>query len=70
MAVDLAAGYCGERTAEAFLKRVGKDYPLPRVTELRRNGSIADAGQRRKNASGMTATVWCFIPAPTPKGMG
>jgi predicted ArsR family transcriptional regulator len=30
----------------------------PRVSELRRNGQIEQTGARRKNASGMTATVW------------
>jgi len=36
MPADLAAGYCGEKTIEAFLRRVGKDYPQPRVKEGRR----------------------------------
>jgi hypothetical protein len=36
MAADLAAGYCGEPTVEDFLKRVGKEYPNPRVKEGRR----------------------------------
>lgn len=37
MAADLAAGYCGERTVEAFLRRVKKgEYPEPRVREGRR----------------------------------
>ena len=30
----------------------------PRVSELRRNGEIEQTGGRRKNDSGMTATVW------------
>jgi predicted ArsR family transcriptional regulator len=30
----------------------------PRVSELHRNGQIEQTGARRKNASGMTATVW------------
>ena len=30
----------------------------PRVSELRRNGQIEQTGGRRKNTSGMTATVW------------
>lgn len=42
MAVDLAAGYCGEPTAEAFLKRVGKEYPQPRVCEGRRRLWLRD----------------------------
>jgi len=33
MAADLAAGYCGEPTVEDFLKRVGEEYPNPRVKE-------------------------------------
>lgn len=36
MAADLAAGYVGEKTVEAFLKRVGTEYPQPRVSEGRR----------------------------------
>jgi hypothetical protein len=33
MSAGIAAGYCGESTVEAFLKRVGKEYPRPRVKE-------------------------------------
>ena len=37
MAADLAAGYCGETTVEAFTKRVKSgEYPQPRVKEGRR----------------------------------
>lgn len=36
MSAAYAAGYCGEATVEAFLKRVGKEYPLPRVRDGRR----------------------------------
>ena len=32
----------------------------PRVAELHRAGQIEQTGARRKNASGMTATVWRF----------
>jgi IclR helix-turn-helix domain len=32
----------------------------PRVAELHRLGQIEQTGARRKNASGMTATVWRF----------
>jgi transposase len=38
----------------------------PRVSELHRNALLADTGQRRKNASGMTATVWRFVPDQPP----
>jgi hypothetical protein len=33
MGADLAAGYVGETSVEAFLKRVGREYPNPRVAE-------------------------------------
>jgi hypothetical protein len=34
----------------------------PRVSELRRLGEIRQSGERGRNASGMSASVW--IPAP------
>jgi hypothetical protein len=37
----------------------------PRVSELNRNGEIEQTGARRRNASGMTATVW-RIARPLP----
>jgi hypothetical protein len=42
MGAELAAGYVGEVSVEAFLKRVGKDYPNPRVTEGRRRLWLRD----------------------------
>lgn len=42
MAVELAAGYCGERSVEAFMARVGKDYPQPCVNEGRRKLWLRD----------------------------
>jgi len=39
---DLAAGYCGETHVEEFLKRVGLDYPHPRVVEGRRRLWLKD----------------------------
>jgi hypothetical protein len=36
MGAELAAGYCGEPTVEAFMARVGGEYPRPRVKEGRR----------------------------------
>lgn len=36
MPADLAAGYCGERSVDAFMKRVGTEYPLPDVNQKRR----------------------------------
>jgi hypothetical protein len=42
MPAELAAGYCGEATVEAFITRVGKEYPLPRVNEGRRRLWLRD----------------------------
>ena len=42
MQAPLAAGYCGEICVEEFLKRVGKDYPRPRVAEGRRQPWLRD----------------------------
>jgi hypothetical protein len=42
MRAELAAGYCGEPTVEAFLKRVGSEYPQPRITEGRRRLWLRD----------------------------
>jgi hypothetical protein len=42
MGAHLAAGYCGEPTVDAFLKRVGREYPLPRVNEGRRRLWLRD----------------------------
>jgi hypothetical protein len=35
MSDELAAGYCGEATANAFLARVGKEYPYPSGSDAR-----------------------------------
>ena len=42
MPADLAAAYCGETTVEAFIKRVGSEYPQPRLTEGRRRLWLRD----------------------------
>jgi hypothetical protein len=42
MQACLAAGYVGEASVEDFLKRVGKDYPRPRVEEGRRRLWLRD----------------------------
>jgi hypothetical protein len=42
MSAGLAAGYCGEVSVCAFLKRVGTEYPLPRVSEGRRRLWLKD----------------------------
>jgi len=42
MCAELAAGYCGEPTVEAFIGRVGSEYPNPRVAEGRRRLWLKD----------------------------
>jgi len=42
MSAELAAGYCGEQSVDAFLTRVGKEYPQPRVNEGRRRLWLRD----------------------------
>jgi hypothetical protein len=42
MGAELAAGYCGEPTVEAFIKRVGREYPQPRVNDGRRKLWLRD----------------------------
>jgi len=42
MCAEIAAGYCGEPTVEAFIARVGKEYPHPRVNEGRRRLWLRD----------------------------
>lgn len=42
MPAAYAAGYCGEPSVEAFLKRVGSEYPQPRVDDGRRRLWLRD----------------------------
>jgi hypothetical protein len=42
MPAEYAAAYCGETTVQAFLKRVGTEYPQPRVREGRRQLWLKD----------------------------
>ena len=42
MPVEIAAGYCGEPSAEAFISRLGKEYPQPTVNEGRRRLWLRD----------------------------
>jgi hypothetical protein len=42
MPAPMAAGYVGEPTVEAFLERIGSEYPKPRVCEGRRKLWLRD----------------------------
>ena len=42
MCAELAAAYCGEVSTDAFLKRVGAEYPEPRVSQGRRRLWLRD----------------------------
>ena len=42
MTADLAAAYCGESSVDAFIKRVGSEYPRPRVCKGRRRLWLKD----------------------------
>jgi hypothetical protein len=42
MSAELSAGYCGELSVEAFIARVGTEYPEPRVNEGRRRLWLRD----------------------------
>jgi hypothetical protein len=42
MTAELAAVYCGEPTTGAFLKRVGSEYPKPRVSDGQRRLWLKD----------------------------
>jgi hypothetical protein len=42
MGAALAAGYVGEATVDAFLKRVGREYPQPRISQGQRRLWLRD----------------------------
>jgi hypothetical protein len=42
MGAKLAAAYCGESSVDAFIKRVGSEYPQPRICEGRRRLWLKD----------------------------
>jgi predicted ArsR family transcriptional regulator len=58
--------------AGATADEIAKDMNLsvlsvrPRVSELKRMGKIKETGGRRKNESGMSATVWRIAPQASP----
>lgn len=53
---ELTADECATRLNETVLT------VRPRCAELNRKGRIEDTGKRRKNQSGMSATVWRRTP--------
>jgi hypothetical protein len=42
MSAELAAAYCGEHSVKAFMSRIGREYPRPRVKEGRRQLWLRD----------------------------
>jgi predicted ArsR family transcriptional regulator len=50
----------GDLTADEAAALLGRSVLSirPRFAELHRMGALFHSGKRRKNASGMTATVW------------
>jgi hypothetical protein len=42
MGAAATAGYCGEDSVEAFMKRAGSEYPQPRVSDGRRKLWLRD----------------------------
>lgn len=62
-------------TAGATADEIAKDLGLsvlsvrPRVSELHRSGFIVASGSRRKNDSGLNASVWIIAP-PLPPNYG
>lgn len=51
-----ATGLTAHETSTAL--KFDRTSIVPRLSELRRRGRIADSGQRRRNASGRRAIVW------------
>jgi predicted ArsR family transcriptional regulator len=58
----------GGATADEIANALGLSIlsVRPRVSELNRTGKIKQTGARRKNESGMTATVWRVAPQASP----
>lgn len=61
------AQYPGGATADEIAKDLNLSVlsVCPRVSELHRSGEIKQTGGRRKNESGMTATVWRIVSGAT-----
>lgn len=59
LSVIRAAGPAGLTAIETALATGFDRFSIqPRISELRRNGHVVASGQRRRNPSGKTATVW------------
>jgi predicted ArsR family transcriptional regulator len=52
------------RTADELARLLGRDRLSirPRLSELRAAGNVVATGERRKNDTGLTATVWRIAP--------
>ena len=57
-------------TADVVACRLNKSVlsVRPRVSELHRLGEIRQSGARRKNVSGMTASIWVIAPPLQAEG--
>jgi hypothetical protein len=55
MSASVAAGYCGEDSVEAFMKRVGREYPQPMVNDGRRKLLLRDDLDQASLPSELTA---------------
>jgi hypothetical protein len=65
MTADLAATYCGEPTASAFLERVGSKYPQPWVSEGGPSDSNEVTVERLESAIKVTAR--CMVEHDLPQ---
>ena len=72
MSVEMAAGYCGERSAEAFLCRIGTEYPEPVVKAGRRQLWLKDDLDNVISADRATVADFAIVcPASRrPRGNG
>jgi hypothetical protein len=67
MSAAVAAGYCGEESVQAFMKRVGKEYPQPRINDGRRKLRLRDDLDRAILPPELTArrgSVTVTLPLP------
>ena len=66
--IKTALNLRGPMTADECAEHLG--YSIlsvrPRFTELNKTGQIEKTGERRRNASGMSASVWRLVAPPMP----